>query len=453
VDTQTKMSTSNGACATAEAAVKVEVPKKIKSIVLSSTGSGSDYSNLKLLEEDYPKMEQDSDMCIVRIKAVGLNFAELMQRQGLYKPATKTPYTPGFEGSGIVEAIGNKVTDIKVNDRVLVYNASGIWKDVVCLPKENLIRIPEKMPFEDAAGLLVNYLTAYQMLFRLANIKEGESILIHMAAGGVGTAAVQLCKMIPNVTVFGTASASKHEFLKQNGVNYPIDYTTVDYVDEVKKICPTGIDVVLDPLNGEHSIKGFALLKPMGRIVHFGCASMTTENRSLVNAFKAWWKCLTITSIDIITENKSVSGYHLSVNLACPETRAICIQDMAKIIMFYEQGSIKIVRDSVFSFSKIGEAMKRMHGRKNIGKIILVPDCEIEAATPEVFSVLNAYVGTINNKKQEKEAKETKEKETKEKEAKEKEAKDKEAKEKEAKELKETKESEAKEKAKVHGES
>ncbi len=106
------------------------VSKKIKAIVLTSTGSGSDYSNLQIKEEDYPHLERD-DQVIVRIKASGLNFAELMQRQGLYRPSTKTPYTPGYEGSGVVEILGSGVTDLKVNDRVLVFNSSGIWKDVI----------------------------------------------------------------------------------------------------------------------------------------------------------------------------------------------------------------------------------------------------------------------------------------------------------------------------------
>ena len=160
------------------------VHSKIKSIVLTSTGSGSDYSNLQIKEEEYPKLDPNrEDQVVVRIKAVGLNFAELMQRQGMYKPQSKTPYTPGYEGSGIVEEMGAQVTDLKVDDRVLVFNSSGIWKEAVVLPRSNVIKIPDNMTFEDAAGLLVNYLTAYQLLFRMANLRPGNKVLIHMAAG------------------------------------------------------------------------------------------------------------------------------------------------------------------------------------------------------------------------------------------------------------------------------
>ncbi|CAF0751639.1 unnamed protein product [Brachionus calyciflorus] len=354
--------------------------EKIKAIVLTSTSGGSDYSNLQIKEENYPKLEKD-DQVIVRVKASGLNFAELMQRQGLYKPQSKTPYTPGFEAAGVVEEVGSEVTEFKVNDRVLVFNGNGIWKEVVCLPKSNLVKIPESMSFEDGAGLLVNYLTAYQILFRMVNIKKGDKVLIHMAAGGVGFAATQLCKTVPDVVVIGTASASKHEAIKQNGVTHAIDYTKSDYVQEVKNLFPDGIDVVLDPLNGDNAIKGYGLLRPFGRICHYGAASITSESRSFVSAFKAWWKCLTVTSLDIMSENKCVSGYHLGYLLGNPACSEEMSKDIAHLMDMYQQGQIKIQHDSTFAYSKIGEAMKRMHSRLNVGKIILKPDSEVEATT------------------------------------------------------------------------
>jgi len=240
-----------------------------------------------------------------------------------------------------------------------------------------VVKIPEEMSFEDAAGLIVNYLTAYQVLFRLANVREGDKVLIHMAAGGVGLAATQICKTIPNVTVFGTASASKHETIKEWGVDYPIDYTTGDWVEEVRKISPEGVDVVLDPLNGENSIKGFGLLTPLGRIVHYGSASMTGESRSLTNIFKTWWKCLSMNALDIISENKSMSGYHLGVLMQNPSFLKTATTDIATLIQWYCEKKIKVVVDSTYGFSKVGDAMKRMHQRLNVGKIIMKPDCEM----------------------------------------------------------------------------
>jgi NADPH:quinone reductase-like Zn-dependent oxidoreductase len=374
--------------------------KKIKTIVLSSTGGGNDYSNMKIKEEEYPTLERD-DAVIVRVKAAGLNFAELMQRQGFYKPAVKTPYTPGFEASGIVEEVGSGVTEFKPNDRVMVFNASGLWKEVVCVPKTNLVKMPDSMSFEDGAAFFVNYLTAFQILFRTVNLKPGNVVLIHMAAGGVGTAVVQLCKTVPGVTVIGTASSAKHDAIKENGVNIAIDYTTTDYVQEVKKLYPNGIDIVLDPLNGDNSIKGYNLLNSFGRICHFGAASITNENRSFVNAFKAWWKCLTVNSFDIMSDNKSVSGYHLGYLLNNPSVIKEMQTDVGVLLELYNKGVISMKIDSVFSFSKIGEAMKRMHSRQNIGKILLKPDIEIANAMnlPDHVKIVTTVVSTTSTEK------------------------------------------------------
>jgi NADPH:quinone reductase-like Zn-dependent oxidoreductase len=145
---------------------------------------------------------------------------------------------------------------LTVGDRVVAFAGDGMWADVVTLPSENCFKMPEKMSFEEGAALLVNYITAYQILFEFGNLRPNKSVLVHMAAGeiikyfslnfrlvfigGVGIAAIQLCKTVENVTVFGTASASKHSIIKEMGCTYPIDYRTQDYVTEIRKILPNG---------------------------------------------------------------------------------------------------------------------------------------------------------------------------------------------------------------------
>lgn len=164
---------------------------------------------------------------------------------------------------------------------------------------------------------------------------------------------------------------------------------------KVRKLFPNGVDVVLDPLNGDNSIKGYNLLKPFGRICHYGAASIANENRSFVNAFKAWWKCLTVNSFDIISENKTVSGYHLGYLLSNHAIAKDMLADLKVLFDFYTKGVIKIKVDSVFSYSKIGEAMKRMHSRQNIGKVILKPDAEIATpSTPEHIKIVTTVVTT-----------------------------------------------------------
>jgi synaptic vesicle membrane protein VAT-1 len=329
------------------------------------------------VKENYPKLESENHV-IVRIKACGLNFAELMQRQGFYSPKQKMPYTPGFEGSGIIEQVGSQVNEFSIGDRVIVYNSHNIWKEVVCVSSFNCIKMPDSMSFDEAAGFMVNYMTAYQCLVHFGGLRNGHKVLIHMAAGGVGIAATQICKTFENVIVFGTASSGKHEKIKQNGCDYPIDYTAHDFYDEIKKLSPEGVDIVLDPLNGEASIKGYSLLKPFGKIIIFGAASLATESGSYVSILKTWWKRLTMNSIDIITHNKSISGYHLGYLLGNSLVSEQMKDDINALLRMYNDGKIKIQIDSVFKFSDIGKAMNRMHSRLNIGKIILKPNCELK---------------------------------------------------------------------------
>lgn len=377
----------------ADATMNTVESRKIKSIIMTSS-SNSEYSNFQMKDEDYPKIEKE-DQVIVRIKAAGLNFAELIQRPGISKPTKKNPYTPGYEASGLIEEISENITEFKKDDRVIIFSSNGIWKDVVLVPKTNVIKMPDDMSFDDAAGFLANYLTAYQMAFRLANIKSGDNILIHMATGDVGIALIQLCKTIPDITIFGTASASEHEIIKNMGVDYPIDYKISDYVEQIKKINPDGIDICFDPLNGEHSIKGYELLKPLGKIVHYGATSITGESRSFANIFKTWWKCLNINSFDVISENKCVSGYHLGVLLNNQSFLKTAMTDIQILLQMYEQKKINIQIDSIYGYSKIAEAMKRLYTKQNVGKIILKPDSEI--TLPIKIDEINEAIKTEEN--------------------------------------------------------
>ncbi len=172
--------------------------------------------------------------------------------------------------------------------------AFGAWRENVVVSVDQCFVMPEKMTFQEGAALPVNYLTAFLMLFEFGNLRKGKSVLVHMAAGGVGFAVTQICKTVPDVTLFGTASAHKHDMIKDNGVTHPIDYHTKDYVEEVKKISPTGVDIVLDPLSGTDTTKGYSLLKPLGKIIVFGGANIIKgEKRNLRALVAHWWNITT----------------------------------------------------------------------------------------------------------------------------------------------------------------
>ncbi|KAM8795376.1 synaptic vesicle membrane protein VAT-1 homolog [Eudromia elegans] len=317
----------------------------------------------------------------VRVRACGLNFADLLARQGLYERQPPPPYCPGMECAGTVSALGDGVRDRQVGDRVMVLARSGLWQEVVNVPAAQTWLIPEGMSFEEAAAFPVNYITAYMILFDFGNLRPNQSVLIHMAAGGVGTAAVQLCKTVENVTVFGTASASKHDALKESGVAHPIDYRTMDYAEEVRKVSPKGVDIVMDPLGGSDTSKAFHLLKPMGKLITYGVSNLITgQKKNLMAMAKTWWNQFSINALQLLHHNKAVCGYNLG-NM--DEEYELIGGVITKLMNLYKQGKIKPKIDSVWPFEQVADAMRQMQEKKNIGKVILVPEVPKEEAKKE----------------------------------------------------------------------
>ncbi|XP_033109102.1 synaptic vesicle membrane protein VAT-1 homolog [Anneissia japonica] len=341
--------------------------KRMRAMLLTGYGG---YDKLVMQELPIPKPE--TGQVLIRVKTSGLNFAELHCRQGLYTPQNGFPPLPfslGLECAGVVEQVGSGVVQPKPGTRVICLNDFGLWQEFAVVRADRCFPIPEGMSFEEAGALAVNYLTAYLMLFDFGNLQQGKSVLIHMAAGGVGIAATQLCKTVPDVTVYGTASAHKHEIIRENGVTHPIDYRNMDYAVELRKISPKGVDIVLDPLSGKDTMKGFELLRPMGKLIVFGAANMMKgEARSVLSVAKTWWNSPSFSAIDMMQKNKSVSGFHLGWLV---EETELLTNAMNEIIRLYQAGRIKPKIDSVWHFENIKDAMKQMQERKNVGKVIL----------------------------------------------------------------------------------
>ncbi|XP_061444217.1 synaptic vesicle membrane protein VAT-1 homolog [Rhineura floridana] len=358
---------TSGAAATAAPAAG----RQYRALVLTGYGG---YEKVKVQTRQLPTAEPSpgSGQVSVQIRACGLNFADLLARQGLYDRLPPPPVSPGMEAAGTVLAVGEGVSSPKVGDKVMVIARSGLWQEIVTVQANQTFLMPEGMSFEEAAAFPVNYITAYMILFDFGNLRPNQSILVHMAAGGVGTAAVQLCKTVEDVTVFGTASASKHDALKENGVTHPIDYRAADYVAEVRKISPKGVDVVLDPLGGSDTTKGFNLLKPMGKLVTYGVANLLTgQRKNLMAMAKTWWNQFSINALQLLHLNKAVCGYSLG---SLDEEVELISGVMTKLIALYSQGKIKPKVDSVWPFEQVVDAMKQIQEKKNIGKVVLVPE-------------------------------------------------------------------------------
>lgn len=308
----------------------------------------------------------------VRVRAAGLNFAEVMARQGLYPGAPKPPCVVGYEAAGVIDAVGPGVTDRAVGDRVAALTRFGAHADTVCAPARNTFGLPDAMGFEEAAAIPVTYLTAYHMLFRVGHLAPGETVLIHMAAGGVGIAAIQLCRTVPGVRILGTASAGKHGTLREIGCDEPIDYHTVDYEAEVRRLTGgEGVDLVLDPLGGNDWRKGYRLLKPVGRLIAFGFSNAITGQRR--NLLKLMWQGLRVplfTPIGLMKSNRTLAGVDMGQMWHMID---MLTGEMNAVLEHWQRGEIRAKVDAVIPFDRVAEAHGRIEGRQNVGKIVLVP--------------------------------------------------------------------------------
>jgi synaptic vesicle membrane protein VAT-1 len=308
----------------------------------------------------------------IRVRAAGLNFADVMAAQGLYPDAPKPPCVVGYEVAGVVDALGAGRQDPAVGQRVLAMTHFGGHSDVVCVPAEQVLPIPDAMGFEAAAALPVNYLTAYHMLFRVAGVRPGERVLVHMAAGGVGTAVLQLCRTVDDLVVFGTASAGKHDLLRAEGCTHPIDYHATDYAAEVRRLTGgQGVDVVLDPLGGHDWRKGLKLLRPCGRLVAFGFANLASGPRRRPARVAAQVLGVPLlTPLQLMNQNKTVSGVnigHLWGEIA------ILREELQAVLALCDQGRISPHIDRTYPFTEAAAAHRRILQRQNVGKIILTP--------------------------------------------------------------------------------
>src|ERR1700723_1673458 len=276
------------------------------------------YGDPEVLEvREMPDPQVNSGEVLIRVKAVGVNFADLMQRMGIYPGVPKPPFVPGFEVAGVVEKVGDGGRSgdgdtFRPGDAVCAitqYNAYAQW---VAVPARQVYRLPAGMPFEDGAALPVNYLTAYHAMFAMGNLQSGDRILIHGAAGGVGIAAVQLARAKGLVT-FGTAGPTKQEYLRKIGVDHPIDYTKGDIVKAVRKFAPDGIEMAMDPIGGKSFSHSQACLGPTGRLVGFGfsAAAGPDGKRSLMRGAKALFETPKFHPLKMMTQNLPVIGVNL----------------------------------------------------------------------------------------------------------------------------------------------
>lgn len=308
----------------------------------------------------------------IRVRASGINFADVMARIGIYPDAPKLPAVVGYEVAGDVDAVGAGV-ERRAGERVFATTRFGGYSDVVCVAERMAIPIPEGMTYDEAAAIPVNYLTAYQMLVQMGSIKKGERVLVHSAAGGVGLAAIDICNVY-GAEVLGTASPSKHEMLRERGVRHTIDYRSQDYESEVKRLTAgKGVHLVLDAMGGEHWRKGYRCLAPTGRLVMFGLSNAAAgKTRSFLALAKTLLRLpfFSFPPPRLMNDNKALIGVNLGHMWAEEELLGAWL---AQILEWCAQGKVKPTVGARFAFTDAPAAHHFIQDRKNIGKVVLVP--------------------------------------------------------------------------------
>lgn len=319
---------------------------------------------------DVPVPEPAAGQVRVKQRFAGLNFSDVMARQGMYPDAPPPPCVVGYEGSGDIDAVGAGVDPARVGERVMVMSRFNGQQEFVCVPSAQALKIPDAMPYEDAAALPVVYLTAYHMLFRVAHLRPKMRVLVHMAGGGVGIAALQLCRTVADVETFGTASSPKHDAIRAEGCAHPIDYRTHDYVAEVRRLTDNkGVDLVLDPLGGRDWKKGMELLRPAGMLIAFGFANMSSgETRSIVHMARQIVGVPLFSPMGLMDKNRAVAG--VNVGHLWDELDMLT-EEARELLVLYERGAIKPKIDAIVPIERAAEAHARITGRQNVGKVLL----------------------------------------------------------------------------------
>jgi NADPH:quinone reductase-like Zn-dependent oxidoreductase len=310
----------------------------------------------------------------IRVEAAGVNFADIVGRLGIYPDLPPMPVVVGYEVAGQVDQVGDGVDPGWQGRDVLAPTRFGGYSDVICISEQQVAPRPDGMSAEMGAAIPINYLTAYQLVCVMGGLSAGETMLVHSAGGGVGIAAIQLARH-RGAKVIGTASAGKHEFLKGMGVEHCIDYRREDFGQRVKELTGgRGVELVLDAVGGTSFKKSFRCLAPTGRLGMFGISSAVTgKTRSVGSLVKmlATMPWFQFTPLALISQNKGVFGVNLGHLWNEMDRVGGWLQ---RLLNLYREGVVQPVIAERFSFADAAKAHHYIQDRKNIGKVLLLPN-------------------------------------------------------------------------------
>ena len=339
---------------------------KYKHVIVSQFGGPE---NLLLAQDELP--EPRANEVRLKVLAAGVSFADIMMRQGIHPESWnlgRTPFTPGWDVVGIVDKLGDKVsTTWQTGQIVAALPIVGGYSEYICLPSDELVPVPTGLDHAEAVSLVLNYTTAYQIFHRCAHIRPGETILINGgAAGGVGTALLQLGKLANLRKMYGTVSSEKHDIVSSLG-GIPLDYKSVDLVREIIKLTghdddskdEPGVDAVLDGIGGKSFQSSYEILRSGGRLVAYG---------GTPTADLGYW--MMMLTMNVVSEEKKFILYSIqTLKRLKPDW---FYEDLTLLFDMLKQGKIKPIVAAKIPLNRAAQAHELLAGGSVKGKIVLI---------------------------------------------------------------------------------
>lgn len=307
-----------------------------------------------------------ADEVVLRVEAAGVAFADVLMRRGLYPAAPQPPFSPGYDVVGIVEAVGERVTTLNVGDRVAALTQYGGYSQYVRLAAWRCVPVPEGVDPAEAVALVLNYITAHQMLHRVVGVEAGESILIHGAAGGVGTALLQLGQLA-GLELYGTASRAKHDIVRQYG-GVPIDYRRDDFIDRTITVSGDGVDAVFDPIGGNHWVRSYQVLHVGGTLVMYGAsAALQNGERNPASLLPGVIK---LGMYLFVPDGRRTVGYFIAT--ATMRNRQAYRDDLAYLLQLLKNEKIRPHIGERMALHEAARAHDLLENAQVMGKIVLM---------------------------------------------------------------------------------
>lgn len=351
------------------ASIPRDVKRHLRIIVTQYGGP----DRLQVLEEERPKPKAGE--VLIRLLAAGVSLPDVMMREGIHPETPRVPFTPGWELVGTVDGRGDGVSGFEQGQIVAALPIAGAYAEFLCLPERALVPVPPGVDPAEGVSLVLNYVTAYQMLYRSANVRPGQRVLIHGAAGGVGSALLQLGRLT-GLEMYGTCSARGAPTVSDLG-GIPIDYEHQDFVREIYRLTGEGVDVVFDGIGGAHIWRSRKALRPGGVVIAYGLTSSLVGGRSALRSSGGRHRFrgiaffgLYIAGGWLFPGRKRVVPYSIQW---LKRFRPRCFrQDLIALFNLLRQQKLKPIIAARFPLAEARQAHELLGTKGVIGKIVLV---------------------------------------------------------------------------------